>query len=512
LHAKVFRGDTSIAPERSKKFGLGSTTAIDMVNLLTKLKRGECAQTDATDAMLDHLLNCDDKSRFPLLLPAGVKVAHKTGSVTRVRTSAGLLMGKDCTIALCVLTDNNADTRWTDDNAGNRLCAEIAQAAFEVLATKEIPLASSAVESTNMKLGATGHMVESLQRTLNARSAPPANLSVDGDFGPATEAAVRAFQRQKQIDASGVVDSATWNALGAMLEQDEPIPEPEIVNSEKLAMNTPDDPFGAPQVSCTAWTIVDRASGETIASENADKRMHIASTTKIMTAFLVLNYAVEHPQAMQELLTFSQRADETNGSTAGIRAGEQLTVGELMFGLILPSGNDASVAFAEHFGRKFANEPRLDDQQSYDRFVQQMNSAASNLGLKQTRFMNPHGLTSEEHLSTVADLARLARVALEVPEFRDYVTCRQHGCEVSIPGGYKRNVKWENTNRLLGIEGYAGVKTGTTDAAGACLVSCSQREGRELMVILLKSASSDARYIDARNLHAFGWRKVLAKD
>ena len=83
LNAKVFRGDTSIAPERSKQFGLGSTTAVEMVKLLVSLQKGELAKPKSTKAMLDHLLNCDDKTRFPLLLPSDVKVAHKTGSVTR---------------------------------------------------------------------------------------------------------------------------------------------------------------------------------------------------------------------------------------------------------------------------------------------------------------------------------------------------------------------------------------------------------------------------------------------
>lgn len=508
LNAKVFRGDTSIAPERSKKYGLGSTTARDMVKLLIKLKKGELANPTSTEAMLDHLLNCDDKTRFSLLMPTGVKVAHKTGSVTRVRTDAGLLISKDCTIALCVLTDNNADTRWADDNAGNRLCAEIAKATYDVFAPKPSATEPPSSTTTELKVGATGELVEALQRTLNARSEPPANLSVDGDFGSATLAAVKAFQRQKQIDATGVVDAATWKQLGSLIEADAPVPAPDVVNSEKLEVHAADDPLGPPQVSCEAWVIVDRATGETVAGAKADHRTHIASTTKIMTAYLVLKAASEHPEVLKEVVTFSKRADDTVGSTSGVRAGEQLTVEELLYGLMLPSGNDASVAFAEHFGRKFAGDSTLDDAKSYDYFIAQMNEAASKLGMDKTHYVNPHGLTNEEHLSTASDLARLAQAAVKLPRFRDYVTCRQHGCEVTVPNGYKRNVKWENTNRLLAIEGYTGIKTGTTDAAGACLVSTSQRNGKELIVVSLKSANTDARYIDARNLHAFGWRKI----
>ena len=508
LHSKVFRRDVSIAPERSEKYGLGSTTAIDMVNVVTRLKRGELAGPEATAAMLDHLVNCDDKSRFPLLLPSSVKVAHKTGSVTRVRTDAGLLMGPGCTIALCVLTDNNKDIRWTDDNAGNKLSADIAKSVYDLLAPKSVDKTTTTDQAKAMRIGATGDLVEALQRTLKAKLSPPSAISVDGDFGHATEGAVKAFQKQEKIEVTGVVDAATWKALGPLVDQEKPLPAPEIVNSEKLEKKASDDPFGPPQVTCTAWTITDRSTGVSIAGTKSDAPMHIASTTKIMTAYVVLKMATSNPEVLNEVITFSKRADDTVGSTAGVRVGESLSVGELMYGLMLPSGNDASVALAEHFGRKFAKaDENLDDAKSYDLFIEQMNAMARELKMLQTHFVNPHGLTDKAHLSTADDLAKLAIAALAVPRFRDYVTCRQHGCEVSGAGGYKRNLKWENTNRLLGIEGYTGLKTGTTDAAGACLVSCSQRGDRELVVVLLNSTNSDARYVDARNLHAYGWRQ-----
>ncbi|MCY2975273.1 MAG: serine hydrolase [Planctomycetota bacterium] len=511
LNGKVYRRDLSIAPERSKKYGLGSTTANEMVTLLTRLKRGEFAKPESNEAILDHLVNCDDTSCFPLLMPKDVKVGHKTGAVTRVRTDAGLLMGKGCTIALCVLIDNNADTRWTDDNVGNRLCAEISKTVYETLAPKETEAKSDSSDPSEMKIGATGELVEALQRTLNARSNPSVNVSVDGDFGPGTEAAVKAFQSQKKIKPSGIVNAATWTALGALIEKDEPAPAPAAINEEKLPIAAADDPFGPPQVTCAGWTIVDAATGEEIASKNADQKLHIASTTKIMTAYVALQYAASQPEVLKEMLTFSKRADNTTGSTSGVRAGEQLPVGELLYGLMLPSGNDASVAIAEFFGRKFSSDDKVDDIVAYDRFIERMNIVAADLGMNQTHFTNTHGLTDETHLSTVADMAKLTKAALSIPLFRELVSCRQHGCEVMVPGGYKRNVLWQNTNRLLGIEGYTGIKTGTTNAAGACLVSSSQREGRELIVVTLKSADSDARYIDARNLHAFGWRKLTEK-
>ena len=151
LHSKVFRRDVSISPERSEKYGLGSTTSLDMVNLLVRLKRGELASPGSTEAMLDHLSHCDDKTRFPLLLPDTVKVAHKTGSVTRVRTDAGLLIGSGCTISLCVLTDNNKDIRWSDDNAGNMVCAKIARSVYDALAPKAIKQETAPSQVKTMK-------------------------------------------------------------------------------------------------------------------------------------------------------------------------------------------------------------------------------------------------------------------------------------------------------------------------------------------------------------------------
>lgn len=128
VHAKVFKASTtSIDPERSKTFGLGSTTAREMVSLLEMLNNGELVSPVACQEMLVHLGKCDDKEKFPRLLPKGVTVAHKTGSVSDARTDAGILSFKGGPVALCVLTAKNDDKRWTPDNAGNKLCAEIAR-------------------------------------------------------------------------------------------------------------------------------------------------------------------------------------------------------------------------------------------------------------------------------------------------------------------------------------------------------------------------------------------------
>jgi beta-lactamase class A len=130
-HSKVFRRDTSVFPERSKTFGLGSTTAAEMIRLCEALQKGELVSKEASEAMLKHMRACDDKDKFPRFLPPGTKVAFKTGSVDASKTAAGIIECGQGPVAVCVMTDDNEDKRWVTDNAGNRLCAEVARVVFE---------------------------------------------------------------------------------------------------------------------------------------------------------------------------------------------------------------------------------------------------------------------------------------------------------------------------------------------------------------------------------------------
>jgi len=130
LHSKVYKRETSVFPERSEKFGLGSTTANEMIGLLDQMYAEKLVSPEASRAMLEHLKKCDDQDKFPRFLPAGTVVAHKTGSVNESRTDAGIIYTVSGPIALCVLTTKNEDKSWTPDNAGNRLCATVAREIF----------------------------------------------------------------------------------------------------------------------------------------------------------------------------------------------------------------------------------------------------------------------------------------------------------------------------------------------------------------------------------------------
>ena len=140
INAKVFKGSTtSVDPGRTKKFGLGSTTARETLTLLELLHAGKLVSADASKEMLAHLRKCEDRDKFPRFLPSGVSVAHKTGSVNRSRTDAGILYFKGGPVAVCVLTDGNEDTSWKPDNAGNLLCAKVAREVYEYFAAKAPP-------------------------------------------------------------------------------------------------------------------------------------------------------------------------------------------------------------------------------------------------------------------------------------------------------------------------------------------------------------------------------------
>ncbi len=216
----------------------------------------------------------------------------------------------------------------------------------------------------------------------------------------------------------------------------------------------------------------------------------MASTTKIMTAILVLEKA--DPDAMVEV---SPKAAKVGQSGVGLRAGERLTVSELMESLLVKSGNDAAVALAEHMAG------------STDAFVRMMNSKAKALDLKDTRFTNPHGLDAKGHVTTASDLATLSRYAMSIPEFRSLV-----GLRTAVVTSSKGTRRIEASNKLLGkLKGANGVKTGWTDDAGYCVVASARRGGIELYAVVLGMDSENGRFKEATELLEWGFRHYTVK-
>lgn len=211
VHSKVFRGDTSILPERSKQFGLGSTSAGEMVKLLEKLDQGKLAGEEGTKEMRRHLAACEDK-RLSRHFPPEIKVLQKTGSVTAIRTVAGIIELPSGNVAVCVLTNENKDRRWAADNAGEVLAANIGRILLEHFQ----PDWRTAIREADLvlRVGSQGARVENLQRALNEKLVPSPELNLDGEFGPVTRAAVVAWQKSNKLPESGEINLAAWQLLG----------------------------------------------------------------------------------------------------------------------------------------------------------------------------------------------------------------------------------------------------------------------------------------------------------
>ncbi len=236
-----------------------------------------------------------------------------------------------------------------------------------------------------------------------------------------------------------------------------------------------------PKLTAKSALLVDQDSGQTLFALHPDDPLPPASTAKLMTALVVLQQA-----DLDDVVTISEAAAATPGSRMGLSAGQTLTVRELLYGLLLPSGNDAAVALAEHVGGSEAN------------FVDQMNRQAASMGLNATYFTGPHGMDADGQTSSAADLLTIARAALEYPVFVQVVATQ------SVEAG---GLALANTNELLGAyPGADGIKTGTTDAGGECLVASATRQGHRLLAIVL---GSQDRYADVRAMLDFagrGWR------
>jgi serine-type D-Ala-D-Ala carboxypeptidase (penicillin-binding protein 5/6) len=267
-----------------------------------------------------------------------------------------------------------------------------------------------------------------------------------------------------------------------------------------------DAPAVAPPegIAAKGWAIVDGKTGKLLWGFHEAEARPIASTTKIMTAWIILQRADKDTKWLDEEIRFSERAAATRGSSCRLKLGERLPVRELFYGLLLPSGNDAAVALAEHFG------PRLQEggpakEDGVKLFVAEMNRQAKDLKLAETKFLDPNGLSRNE--ASPRDLAALTWHAMQNKQFREYVKTKEHACEVLGEGDAKRRVTWKNTNHLLEDTGCDGVKTGTTNAAGACLVASVHQGDDHLIVVVLGSTGGEGRYDDARKLLRWAWEQ-----
>ena len=243
----------------------------------------------------------------------------------------------------------------------------------------------------------------------------------------------------------------------------------------------------APEVSAKAAVVYNGATGEVIYEKSADERLPMASTTKIMSALIVLEQ-----NGLDDRFIVDSEAVKTEGSSMGLQEGDEVSLRDLACGMLLPSGNDAANAAAVRVSG------------SVEKFVALMNERAKLMGLADTHFVTPSGLDdyTDEHYSTAMDMALLASQAMQNTNFREICGLKK----VQLSFGHPPFERWLiNTNKLLDREGITGIKTGFTDKARRCLVSSCMREGCELICVTLNDPDD---WNDHMKLYGYAFSKV----
>jgi serine-type D-Ala-D-Ala carboxypeptidase (penicillin-binding protein 5/6) len=230
---------------------------------------------------------------------------------------------------------------------------------------------------------------------------------------------------------------------------------------------------GVPSINAGSAIVMDAETGRVLYEKDAWYKRPMASTTKIMTAILVVEYG-----NLEETVTVSKHAAGIRGSSIHLQTGQKIKLGDLLYGILLNSGNDAAIAAAEHISG------------SEEDFIELMNDKAYEIGAYDTCFKSPHGLDMSGHYSTAYDMALIARYSLKNPLFSGIVAMKE-----IVAGG----ISLHNTNEMLQLYPYAdGVKTGYTGQAGRCLVTSATKEGWKIISVVLYCPSRNARAASSR--------------
>ena len=243
----------------------------------------------------------------------------------------------------------------------------------------------------------------------------------------------------------------------------------------------------APTVAASAYLLFDALSGQTLVASNSTDKREPASLTKLMTAYLVFGALREKTIATSQMVSVSQNAWRAEGSRMFIEPRKSVSVDDLLRGMIVQSGNDASIALAELVA---GTEPA---------FVERMNREAARLGLSGTHFVNATGLSDPQHYSTATDLAQLSAALIrDYPELYPLYSQKE----------FRYNsISQANRNRLLWTDPYVdGVKTGHTESAGWCLIASARRGDRRLIAVVLGASSDAARAAEAQKLLNWGFQ------
>lgn len=239
-------------------------------------------------------------------------------------------------------------------------------------------------------------------------------------------------------------------------------------------------------ISAPSAILIDARTGQVLLDKNSHQRRPIASTTKIMTAILAIEKA-----KLDDVATTSPGAASVGESESYLSPGEKITIKDLLYAILLKSANDACAVAAEHLSGSVA------------KFAEAMNKKAQELDMKDSHFVNPHGLQDPNHFSSAYDLSKLARYALANPTFAQIVATENY----AIPWpGHSYSRVFENHNKLLWRYQYAnGVKTGFTRQAGHCLVASANKRGTQLISVVLGCPSSESCFDDSVRLLEYGF-------
>ena len=277
-------------------------------------------------------------------------------------------------------------------------------------------------------------------------------------------------------------------------ESPTPTPDPhtEAYYAAPESNSIPGWPQG-PQVEARSAVMMDVYTGAILYSKNPDEKMYPASITKVMTSLIAIKYG-----NLEDQVTVTEDAviSESGATLCGIKPGDTLTLEQLLYGLMLPSGNDAGAAIAIHMAG------------SIDAFADMMNEEAKRLGATDTHFMNPHGLHDEDHYTTAYDLYLIFNEALKYPEFRTVTGSTAYTANYTNGAGQSVSKTWRGGNWYLtgeqetpdGLTVFSG-KTGTTKAAGYCLIMAEKDDSnREFISVVLKSDSRPHLYDNMTNI------------
>ncbi|MFF8861855.1 MULTISPECIES: D-alanyl-D-alanine carboxypeptidase family protein [unclassified Streptomyces] len=260
-----------------------------------------------------------------------------------------------------------------------------------------------------------------------------------------------------------------------------------------------------PSIVAKGGYAMNNANGASLYTKKADTQLSTGSTTKIMTAKVVLaqsNLNLDSKVTIQK--AYSDYVVKNNASQAHLIVGDKVTVRQLLYGLMLPSGCDAAYALADKYGSGSTRAARVSN------FIGKMNTAAKNLGLKNTHFDSFDGIGNGNNYSTPRDLTKIASSAMKSSTFRTVVKTKHYTAKTITKTGSTRTMKtWDNTNGLLSsYSGTIGVKTGSGPEAKYCLVFAATRNGKTVIGTVLASSSIPQREADAKKLLTYGFAKL----